>query len=62
MAKNENSLVKNSVSISVTFGLNVLVEMLHLHSFLKINSQFIHQPILAFAKNSLMHLANPEGI
>ena len=54
--------IKNFVLNSVAFGLNVLVEMLHLHSFLKINSRFIHQPILAFVKNSFMHLADPEGI
>ena len=42
--------------------LNVFVEMLHVHRILKINLQFIHQPILAFAKNSFMHLADPEGI
>ena len=53
MAKNENSPITNSVFISMTFALNVLVEILHLHSFLKINSQFIHQPILAFAKTHL---------
>lgn len=33
MPKNENSPIKNFVFISVTFGLNVLVEMLHLNSF-----------------------------
>lgn len=52
----------NFVFKSVTFGLNVFVEMLHVHRILKINLQFIHQPILAFAKNSFMHLADPEGI
>jgi len=52
----------NFVFITVTFGLNVFIEMLHEHRILKINLQFIHQPILAFVKNSFMHLADPEGI
>ena len=52
--------IKNFVFISVTFCLNVLVEMVHLHRFLKINSQLIHPPILAFIKNSFMHPAAPE--
>ena len=54
--------IKNFVFISVTFCLNVFIEMLHVHRILKISLQFIDQPILAFAKNSFMHLADPEGI
>lgn len=58
----ETAQIKNFVFTSVTFGLNVFIEMLHVHRILKISLQFIDQPILAFAKNSFMHLADPEGI
>ena len=58
----ETAQIKNFVFTSVTFGLNVFIEMLHVHRIFKISLQFIHQPILAFIKNSFMHLADPEGI
>ena len=56
----ETAQIKNFVFTSVTFGLNVFIEMLHVHRIFKISLQFIHQPILAFIKNSFMHPAAPE--